>query len=284
MDILEKLYQMTAFGDLIAQPSIVFMLALAFGLLYLGIKKQYEPLLLVPIGFGLLIANFPGGGMSVIPAIDSDAPILHATVIELAKDYGIWFVAGSLPLKCASENKFTASCLLINDQGETVTEYQKIHLFDVQVADNTGSYLESRCTQAGNKLVVVDTPFGKLGLAVCYDIRFAGMFVAMSQVAQLDVLALPAAFTQKTGESHWHALLKARAIENQAYLVASNIVGQDGNGIQYQGDSSAIDFRGHRLATSQRDEIIHITLDKDSLDQFKFQKPFWKDKDDFKLI
>jgi len=89
MDILEKLYQMTAFGDLAAHPSTLIMLGLAFGLLYLGIKKQYEPLLLVPIGFGLLIANFPGGGMSVIPAVDSDAPILHATVIELAKDYGI---------------------------------------------------------------------------------------------------------------------------------------------------------------------------------------------------
>lgn len=89
MDILEKLYQMTAFGDLAAQPSILIMLALAFGLLYLGIKRQYEPLLLVPIGFGLLIANFPGGGMAVIPAINDSAPILKATVVELAKDYGI---------------------------------------------------------------------------------------------------------------------------------------------------------------------------------------------------
>ncbi|MEZ4883727.1 MAG: sodium ion-translocating decarboxylase subunit beta [Chitinophagales bacterium] len=89
MDILEKLYKMTAFSNIVASPSILIMLGLAFALLYLGIKKQYEPLLLVPIGFGLLLANFPGGGMNVIPAIDSSAPILHATVLELAKDYGI---------------------------------------------------------------------------------------------------------------------------------------------------------------------------------------------------
>ncbi len=88
MDILEKLYQMTAFGALAADPRILLMLGLAMLLLYLGIKKQYEPLLLVPIGFGLLIANFPGGGMSVIPA-EVNPSILDATVVKLAKDYGI---------------------------------------------------------------------------------------------------------------------------------------------------------------------------------------------------
>ena len=145
-----------------------------------------------------------GGGDKLMMDIAEDlhlGPIQHK-LKQLAKHYNIWIVAGSLPILCPSTGKFTASCLLINDHGETVEEYQKIHLFDVQVADNTGTYLESRLTQAGNTLIVTQTPFGNLGLAICYDIRFAGMFAAMNQIAPLDLLALPAAFTQQTGKAH----------------------------------------------------------------------------------
>lgn len=173
---------------------------------------------------------------------------IQSKISNLAQQYEVWIVAGSFPLLCQTPNKYTASCLLFNEQGELVEEYQKIHLFDVQVSDNTGTYLESRYTQAGNKLVVVDTPFGKLGLAVCYDIRFASMFSAMSQLAQLDVLALPAAFTHKTGKVHWHALLVARAIENQCYLVAANQTGTHANQRQTYGHSCIISPWGEVLA------------------------------------
>lgn len=166
---------------------------------------------------------------------------------DLAKQYNIWLVAGSMPLKAHQAGKFTASCLLINNIGDIVAEYQKIHLFDVQVADNTGSYLESRSTQAGNTLVVVDTPFGKLGLAVCYDIRFAGMFAAMNHIAQLDLIALPAAFTKTTGQAHWHALLTARAIENQCYIVAANQTGEHRNKRQTFGHSCIISPWGEKI-------------------------------------
>ncbi|MEP2651087.1 MAG: nitrilase-related carbon-nitrogen hydrolase, partial [Paraglaciecola sp.] len=96
---------------------------------------------------------------------------IQSKLMALAKQNEVWLVAGSMPITCNLKEKYTASCLLIDSDGQLVEEYQKIHLFDVQVADNTGSYFESRDTQAGNKLVVVNTPFGILGLAICYDIR-----------------------------------------------------------------------------------------------------------------
>ena len=194
-------------------------------------------------------ACFGGGDNAQLAVAETpnDGPV-QTLLCDLARQYKVWLVAGSFPLKSATVDKFTASCLLIDDQGQIQAEYQKIHLFDVQVADNTGSYLESRSTEAGKHLAVIDTPFGKLGLAICYDIRFAGMFQAMSQLAQLDVLALPAAFTYQTGRAHWQALITARAIENQCYIVAANQSGEHANKRQTYGHSSIISPWGETLA------------------------------------
>ena len=217
-----------------------------------------------------------GGDDKLILDIAEDlhlGPIQHK-LKQFAKHYGVWLVAGSLPVLCPTANKFTASCLLINDHGETVEEYQKIHLFDVQVADNTGTYLESRYTQAGNKLIVTKTPFGNLGLAVCYDIRFAGMFVAMNQIAQLDVLAFPAAFTQQTGQAHWHSLLKARAIENQCYIIAANQTGKHRNKRQTYGHSCIISPWGEKLAELPHDTgMIHAQIDHQLLADIRTKMP-----------
>ncbi|MEP7705240.1 carbon-nitrogen hydrolase family protein [Paraglaciecola sp. 25GB23A] len=194
-------------------------------------------------------ACFGGGDKAQLAVAETpnDGPV-QTQLCDLARQYKVWLVAGSFPLKSATVNKFTASCLLIDDHGQIQAEYQKIHLFDVQVADNTGSYLESRSTEAGKHLAVIDTPFGKLGLAICYDIRFAGMFQAMNQLAQLDVLALPAAFTYQTGRAHWQALITARAIENQCYIVAANQSGEHANKRQTYGHSSIISPWGETLA------------------------------------
>ena len=220
-----------------------------------------------------------GGGDKLMLNIAEDlhhGPI-QLKLKQLANQYGIWLVAGSLPLLCPTANKFTASCLLINDHGEIVEEYQKIHLFDVQVADNTGTYLESRNTQAGSQLIVVNTPFGNLGLAVCYDIRFAGMFVAMCQIAQLDVLALPAAFTQQTGQAHWHALLTARAIENQCYIVAANQTGKHSNKRQTYGHSCIISPWGEKLTELPHDiGMIHAQIDHQLLADIRINMPVYQ--------
>jgi predicted amidohydrolase len=220
-----------------------------------------------------------GGGDKLMMDIAEDlhfGPIQHK-LKQFATQYDVWLVAGSLPVLCPSNNKFTASCLLINNHGETVEEYQKIHLFDVKVADNTGTYLESRYTQPGNTLIVTHTPFGNLGLAVCYDIRFAGMFAAMTQIAQLDVLALPAAFTQQTGQAHWHPLLTARAIENQCYIVAANQTGKHRNKRQTYGHSCIISPWGENLVELPHDTgMIHAQIDYQLLADIRTKMPVYQ--------
>lgn len=190
---------------------------------------------------------------------------------RMAKQFKVWLVAGTVPLKAHTEGKYTASTLIYNNEGELVDEYQKIHLFDVQVEDNTGHYLESRYTQAGEHLTVIDTPFGRVGVAVCYDIRFAGMFAAMGE---LDLLVLPSAFTEKTGAAHWHALLKARAIEKQCYLVAANQGGVHENGRQTYGHSCIISPWGSVLSEVAKDPgMITAKLNRDEIDKIRRAMP-----------
>jgi len=196
---------------------------------------------------------------------------IQQALCDMAKEFSLWLVAGTIPLLNEQKDKFTASCLLIDDQGQVVTEYQKIHLFDVQVADNTGSYLESRYTQAGQHISVLDTPFGRLGLAVCYDVRFPGLFQAMGQI---DILALPAAFTKVTGEAHWHNLLKARSIENQCYLVAANQGGIHANGRETYGHSLILSPWGDTLAEiRQGTGLILSDVDLTNVDKIRQKMP-----------
>ena len=225
-------------------------------------------------------ARFGGGdkGMLEIAETPMDGPI-QVALSKLSERYGVWLVAGTIPLKAASGDKFTASSLLFNANGEQLTEYQKIHLFDVEVGDNTGSYLESRYTEGGSELVVVDTPFGRMGMAVCYDIRFAGMFQAMEQI---DLLVLPAAFTEKTGKAHWHSLLTARAIEKQCYLVAANQGGEHANGRKTFGHSCIISPWGEVLCEIPKGEgLIQIHQDNELINQIRKSMPI-KQHDKFR--
>lgn len=210
-------------------------------------------------------------------AEDFDQGPIQQKLKDFAQHYNIWLVSGSMPVRSDLSDKYTASSLLINNQGQIVEHYQKIHLFDVQVADNTGTYLESRYTQAGNRLVVVNTPFGNLGMAVCYDIRFAAMFVAMSQIAQLDIIVLPAAFTKPTGKAHWHALLRARAIENQCYLVAANQVGEHRNKRQTYGHSCIISPWGEKITEIPHETgLIHSPIDHQLLADIRTNMPVYQ--------
>ncbi|MGJ8680136.1 carbon-nitrogen hydrolase family protein [Paraglaciecola sp.] len=220
-------------------------------------------------------ACFGGDDFSILQiAEDKNSGPVQRRISELAQKYNVWIVAGSFPLLCDIRDKYTASSLLFNDQGVLVEEYQKIHLFDVQISDNTGTYFESRYTQAGNKLAVVNTPFGNLGLAVCYDIRFPLMFSAMNQIAPLDVLALPAAFTQKTGQAHWVSLLRARAIENQCYLVAANQTGKHVNQRQTYGHSCIISPWGDVLTElSEKTGTITAQIDHTLLTDIRTKMP-----------
>ena len=169
---------------------------------------------------------------------------------SVSKEEKIWIVGGTIPLKAvqqsenASEteqsNKILSACLLLNDHGEVVARYDKIHLFDVDLGDQGGSYNESAFTEAGDKVVVADTPFGKLGMAVCYDLRFPELFRDM--VSQgMEVLCLVSSFTATTGKAHWEVLNRARAIENLCFVVSSAQGGYHVNGRETYGNSMIID-------------------------------------------
>ncbi len=143
---------------------------------------------------------------------------------EQASKYNMWVVGGTIPIATVDDNKVYASCLVFDENGKSVACYNKIHLFDVTLNNKKEVYMESKTTEPGDKVVVIATPFGKIGLAVCYDLRFPEMFRCMHQQG-VEIIVLAAAFTYTTGLAHWEILLRARAIENLAYVVAAGQVG-----------------------------------------------------------
>ncbi|MCG9713088.1 carbon-nitrogen hydrolase family protein [Shewanella insulae] len=159
---------------------------------------------------------------------DDASSDLKRELAGLAKQYGIYLVAGTIPI-LADEGRVFSRCYLFNDKGETLGHYDKLHLFDVDVDDGTKSYRESDTFCPGEAVTVVDTPFGKVGMAICYDLRFADLFRAM-RLQGAEIIALPAAFTRVTGRAHWLPLLQARAIETQCFVLAAAQWGEHNQG------------------------------------------------------
>jgi deaminated glutathione amidase len=153
-----------------------------------------------------------------------------------AKRHKIWIIGGSIPIEASVADKVRNTSLLYDDQGKCVARYDKIHLFGLDMGQE--KFNESKTIEPGDKVVVVDTPFGKLGLSVCYDLRFPELYRAMKQV---DVIAIPSAFTETTGRAHWEALIRARAIENMAYVIAPAQGGYHRSGRETHGDTMIVD-------------------------------------------
>jgi nitrilase len=175
-----------------------------------------------------------------------------------AKANKIWLIGGTIPCQDGVQDftKVRAACFVYNDQGDEVARYDKIHMFDVDVADNHGSYRESDTFEAGDQLVVVDTPVGKVGLTICYDLRFAEIHAKLVNLGA-QIIVNGAAFTRTTGEAHWHSLLKARAIETQCYLLASAQGGVHDHRQTY-GHSMIIDPWGEILVELDQDPGIAV--------------------------
>ncbi|WP_219593302.1 carbon-nitrogen hydrolase family protein [Aeromonas salmonicida] len=164
-----------------------------------------------------------------------------------AKEFGIWLVAGAMPTAIPGSVHIHTSSLVFDPVGVLRGHYHKIHLFDVDVADNQGRYRESETFSPGQDCVLIDSPFGPLGLSICYDLRFPELYRQLAR-AGARVLLVPAAFTAVTGEAHWEPLLRARAIENQCYVVAANQGGTHETGRHTWGHSMVIDPWGRVLA------------------------------------
>jgi len=177
---------------------------------------------------------------------DGDGPVQNQ-LAECARESGVTLVAGTFPVRVPGEERVAAASLVYGPDGNRIGRYDKIHLFDVNVPDAAESHRESAGMVPGRGIGVFDTPAGRLGVAVCYDLRFPELFRRMvDQGAQAFVVS--AAFTVPTGEAHWHLLLRARAVENLCALVASAQVGTHQNGRQTYGHSAIIDCWGRVLA------------------------------------
>ncbi len=176
--------------------------------------------------------------------LQSDDPVL-AAVRAAAKAAGIWVHLGSLALLAEDGDKLLNRGFVIDGEGEIRASYDKIHLFDVDLPTGE-SWRESAAYERGGRSVVVDTPIGELGLSICYDLRFAGLYTALTNEGA-TILAIPAAFTVPTGEAHWHVLLRARAIEAGAFVVAAAQVGQHEDGRATYGHSLVVDPWGRVL-------------------------------------
>jgi len=179
---------------------------------------------------------------SIVPE-EQDAALM--TFRELARTLGIFVHVGSLAVK-ASPDKAANRSFLIDRQGEVVARYDKIHMFDVDLASGE-SYRESRNYRAGELAVLTDLPWGRLGLTICYDLRFPALYRALAE-AGASFLSIPSAFTKQTGEAHWHVLLRARAIENGCFVFAAAQGGTHENGRETFGHSLVIDPWGRVLA------------------------------------
>lgn len=184
---------------------------------------------------------------------------------QQAQRHGVWLVGGTIPLVSADEGRIRAACLLFNDKGQQVARYDKIHLFDVHIEESGEHYVESETIEPGERSTVVDTPFGRLGLAVCYDLRFPELFRDMVD-QQVDVVALPSAFTAITGKAHWEVLLRARAIENQCYVVAAAQGGYHASGRETHGNSMIVEPWGAILDRLPRGAgVVSAEVDADRL-------------------
>jgi predicted amidohydrolase len=166
---------------------------------------------------------------------DGSGPI-QSFLSEQARRHRIWIVGGSVPLEASTPEKVRNSCLVYNQAGERVARYDKIHLFGFEMGQER--YSEERTIEPGDKVVTVDSPYGRLGISICYDLRFPELYRAMGDV---DLVFVPSAFTETTGKAHWDTLIRARAIENLAYVVAPAQGGYHVNGRETHGHTMIVD-------------------------------------------
>jgi len=180
-----------------------------------------------------------------------DGPI-QSRLSALAKQYQCTLICGSFPIQSKQQDKIYTTSLVYSPQGELIEHYNKIHLFDADVADSHGAYRESDTFIAGQEVKVVDCGFAKIGLAICYDLRFPALFQTLRECGA-EIIMLPAAFTKVTGEAHWKALLQARAIETQCYFVAAN---QGGEHFKDNPDYQTRTTFGHSMIIDPWGEVL----------------------------
>jgi nitrilase len=223
-------------------PNVKANLAEAEKLIKIAVQQEAE-LIVLPENFAIMGTAEDD---KVKIAEEAGSGLLQDFLKAQAVKHGIWLVGGTIPLRSNDSGRVYAASLLINAEGEVVARYNKIHLFDVTIEANNESYTESETLVPGEDIVVVDTPFGRLGMAVCYDLRFPELFRAMVEQG-MEICAVPSAFTSLTGRVHWESLLRSRAIENLTFMIAADQGGYHVGGRETHGDSMIVDPWGQVL-------------------------------------
>ncbi len=213
-----------------------------------------------------------GVAIAAPAAPEEDHPVL-AGLRAFAADRRVWMVIGSLAVSGVDVNgKIVNRGYVIDDRGTIRSRYDKIHMFDVTLADGE-IYRESESVACGSSASLVDTPFGRLGHTICYDLRFPGLYRELAQ-AGADILLVPAAFTRRTGEAHWHVLNRARAIENGAFVVAPCAIGAIEGGGESYGHSLIVDPWGEVLADGgTMPGVVSATIDLDKVAETRARIP-----------
>jgi predicted amidohydrolase len=225
-------------------PDVSANLAAARGLLERA-RKEGATLAALPENFAIMGRQETDKVAVAEPM--GEGPI-QAFLSRCASELGLWIIGGTIPIAAPeAPGKVAAASLVFDDQGRCVSRYDKIHLFDVDIPERDERYRESATIAAGEQPVVVSTPIGHVGLAVCYDVRFPELFrVLLGHGA--EVLSIPSAFTAPTGRAHWELLLRARAVENLSYVLAPAQSGVHENGRETWGESMIVDPWGRVLA------------------------------------
>ncbi|WP_077728944.1 carbon-nitrogen hydrolase family protein [Methylocaldum sp. 14B] len=231
--------------------------------------SQGASLIVLPENFAIM-GTSEADKLAVAEA-DGSGPI-QDFLAQTAERLKVWLVGGTMPIR-ADNGKVRAACLVYNDKGERAGRYDKIHLFDVNVPGTDEQYHESKTIDAGSEALVLDTPFGRLGLSICYDLRFPELFRQMAD-SGMDILVVPSAFTAQTGAAHWEILVRARSVENLCYTVAANQGGFHVNGRETFGHSMIVDPWGQVLGSlPQGAGVVTAEFDRDRLQKVRAAFP-----------
>ena len=199
---------------------------------------------------------------------EGEGPI-QSFLAAAARRHRVWIVGGTAPISCADPGRIRSACLVFDDSGRRVARYDKMHLFRFEAGDER--YDESRTLEGGESAVAVQSPFGRLALSVCYDVRFPELY---RELGDFDAMFVPSAFTVPTGAAHWETLLRARAIENQAYVIAPAQGGLHASGRRTYGHSMIVDPWGQVLAVRPEGEgVLLAEIDTDRVQEVRASLP-----------
>ncbi len=226
-------------------------------------------LAVLPENFALMAAH--GRDKTAHAEAPGDGPI-QAFLGDAARRHGLWIIGGSIPLRSPDPERVYGACVAVDEKGSARAIYRKIHLFDVDLPEHSESYRESRSMYPGDAVVTVETPVGPIGMTICYDLRFPELFRALVDDGA-TAFTVPAAFTRVTGTAHWHALLRARAIENLAWVIAPGQHGSHPDGRATFGHSLICDPWGKIVAERAEGDAC-VTADIEPAAPEKLRREF----------